>query len=264
MDFTPTILIIDDEKDFVSIIKRRLEKKGYRVLTAHNGKLGLEVLKNFKPDLIVLDINMPVMGGIEFYRHICDKRAMPKYPVLILTARSELEKFFDEINAEAFMAKPFEIDRLYEKIQEILKKRNKLSDSDRGIKLKANKKVLIVDDDAKMRGEIVLRFLNADYLVQTANTGIAALEKIAEVVPDLLVVKLRLPDIPGDIVVAKVRRITQVAKVPVVLYDPKLSDLDYSLEQKISSAIKIDKIILSSDPEEILQAADLILRAKEG
>ena len=80
------ILAIDDEPDLLEMEKFQFEAKGYKVETANDGLEGLEKLKTIKPDLIILDLNMPRMGGVEFYQKICDEKNMPRYPVLILTA----------------------------------------------------------------------------------------------------------------------------------------------------------------------------------
>src|SRR4029077_16070984 len=84
---------------------------------------GLAKLEIFKPDLIILDMNMPRMGGLEFYQKISDQLNQPKYPVLVLTARANMETLFKELNIDGFMAKPFEVDNLLEEINIIIKKR---------------------------------------------------------------------------------------------------------------------------------------------
>ena len=71
-----------------------LERK-YNIVTASDGAEGLEVAAEVKPHLIILDINMPKMSGIEFYRRICDEHNMPKFSIIVLTARGELKDLFE-------------------------------------------------------------------------------------------------------------------------------------------------------------------------
>ena len=119
-----TILLIDDEVDLVDAVAFQLKaKKGYDVETAYNGVEGLEKLNEIVPDLIILDINMPKMGGVEFYRRISDAQGKTRYPVLILTARANLEELFKDLNVDGFMTKPFELDTLYKEIDIIMEKR---------------------------------------------------------------------------------------------------------------------------------------------
>ncbi|MBI3313530.1 MAG: response regulator transcription factor [Candidatus Omnitrophica bacterium] len=117
------ILVVDDESDLVAMIKMILHAKGYEIATASNGEDGLEKLKKFSPNLIILDMNMPKMGGIAFYHRICSiagKDAQPKYPVLVMTARANLEELFNGLKVEGFIAKPFEIEAFLKTVDAIM------------------------------------------------------------------------------------------------------------------------------------------------
>ena len=102
-----TILLIDDEIDLQQLVKIALKSKGYTIETANNGLEGLAKLETLKPDLIILDMNMHKMGGLEFYQTICYGTDKPRYPVLVLTARANMEQLFKQLNIDGFMAKPF-------------------------------------------------------------------------------------------------------------------------------------------------------------
>ena len=116
------ILIIEDEKEIAQLYAKRLKDKGYELALAHDGLEGLNKLKEFTPDLILLDLNMPNMGGLEFYQHICDPQGKPKYPVLVLTGRADLELLFLEFHVDGFIIKPFEGSRLLNEVEIILNK----------------------------------------------------------------------------------------------------------------------------------------------
>lgn len=116
-----TILLIDDEKDLVEMVQFQLKAKGFEVVAAYNGLEGLERLKTVTPDLIILDMNMPKMGGVEFFKNICDQHANPRYPVFVLTARANMEHLFADFHVHGFIAKPFAIDRLISEIERVLK-----------------------------------------------------------------------------------------------------------------------------------------------
>ena len=93
------ILLIDDEINLQQLMKITLNSRNYHVETANNGLEGLEILKSMKPDLIILDMNMPKMGGLEFYQKICYGKDRPKYPVLVLTARATMEHSCGRLDA---------------------------------------------------------------------------------------------------------------------------------------------------------------------
>ena len=118
------ILLIDDDVDLQQLTKMALKSKGYVVETANNGLEGLSKLETLKPDLIVLDMNMPKLGGLGFYQKICNGQDRPPYPVLVLTARTNLEQLLTQMNIDGFMGKPFEIDELLSKVDAIIGKLN--------------------------------------------------------------------------------------------------------------------------------------------
>ena len=119
------ILLIDDDVDLQQLTKITLKSRGYTVETANHGLEGLEKLKTMTPDLIILDMNMPKLGGLGFYQKICDGQGRPRYPVLILTARTNLEQLLSQMNIDGFMAKPFEIDELIHQVDAIIGKKSK-------------------------------------------------------------------------------------------------------------------------------------------
>lgn len=114
------ILLVDDEVDLADLIKFQLISKGYNVVATHNGREALKALEKISPDLIILDINMPEMGGVEFYNRISSGQKRSKYPVLVVTARANLEETFRGVEIEGFMTKPFDIGELVKKVAKII------------------------------------------------------------------------------------------------------------------------------------------------
>ena len=107
-----TILVIDDEDFNCIILKRVLEKKGYVVLNASNGSAGLEIMRTSKVDLAIVDLEMPIMDGMEFTKWV--KEINPNFPVIIVTAHAA--NFSPQgilaANVEAFIQKPIVPDEL--------------------------------------------------------------------------------------------------------------------------------------------------------
>ena len=115
-----TVLLIDDDQNLVGLVEKVLKEEGFTVMSAYNGIKGLALLKNIHPDLIILDINMPEMNGLDFYKNIIDYQGRAKFPVLILTLRALLEKTFRDIDAAGFLAKPFKIQDLVAEVKRIV------------------------------------------------------------------------------------------------------------------------------------------------
>ena len=83
------ILIIEDDKDIVELVRYNLEREGFHVTTAGDGVTGLAQIKKFPPDLLVLDLMLPRLPGLEVFKEIRRDQQLNKLPVLMLTARGE-------------------------------------------------------------------------------------------------------------------------------------------------------------------------------
>jgi DNA-binding response OmpR family regulator len=91
MNPTKTILIVDDEESLVNVLARKFEEEGVNVLTAQNGKVGLEKALAEHPDLILLDIMMPEMDGFDVMRHLQEDEWGKTVPIILLTNSSSIE-----------------------------------------------------------------------------------------------------------------------------------------------------------------------------
>ncbi len=121
---TATILVVDDEPDLVSTIKARLEWNKYKVVTATNGGVALEMLEKSVPDLILLDGNMPVMSGFKMLEMMRQDNRFKDIPVIMLTAACESHNIAiaGSLGVTEYVTKPFEYPQLLEKITQALDK----------------------------------------------------------------------------------------------------------------------------------------------
>jgi DNA-binding NtrC family response regulator len=120
-----TILIVDDEKDFCTILSDSLSQDKYRVVTAFNGKTGLELAKKERPDLMLLDIKMPGMDGIEVLRKI--KKMKREIAVIMFTGYGTLETAREamKLGAYDYVTKPVDLFLLKSLVEEVLGKGSK-------------------------------------------------------------------------------------------------------------------------------------------
>lgn len=117
------VLVVDDERDVVELVKFLLERDGHKVTEAFNGREALEKAFAELPDLIILDIMMPEMDGYTVNARLTENESTRKIPVIILTAKGQMRDVFEMASNVAFyMEKPFDPKYLREKIQEVLNK----------------------------------------------------------------------------------------------------------------------------------------------
>jgi len=115
------ILVVDDEENLRELYKQELLDEGYSVILAANGKEAITIIEQESPDLVVLDIRMPEMNGIETLGKMVGK--FKKIPIIINTAYSSYKEDFRSWAAEAYVVKSSDLSELKEKIKEIFNKR---------------------------------------------------------------------------------------------------------------------------------------------
>ena len=119
------ILVVDDDINQIRLIRERFSKKGHQVLEAINGEEGLEVALADKPDLILLDVMMPVMNGWELCKYLRNRREFDDVGIIMLTAigpnLNEMTSPLD--GADDYVDKPFLFSELEEKMEKVLQER---------------------------------------------------------------------------------------------------------------------------------------------
>jgi two-component system response regulator (stage 0 sporulation protein F) len=115
-----TILVVEDDTNQRALYEEELTDEGYLVLTAGDGKEALVKVRENKPDLIVLDINMPVMDGLDTLSHLLEHDG--QIPVIINTAYASYQESFTSWSADAYIVKSSDLSELKSTIQRLLAK----------------------------------------------------------------------------------------------------------------------------------------------
>jgi two-component system, OmpR family, alkaline phosphatase synthesis response regulator PhoP len=118
------ILIVDDEKDIVELISYNLEQEGFAVIRAYDGQMAWERVKTAKPDLVVLDLMIPGIHGLEVCKLIRRNAATETLPIIMLTAKSDqVDKILGlELGADDYVTKPFNVRELIARIRAVLRR----------------------------------------------------------------------------------------------------------------------------------------------
>jgi len=121
---TPHILVIEDEPAVQTLLRKQLSANGYQVTVAQDGLDGLMKLETIKPDLVISDVMMPNLDGIEFVKAIKAHEGTQRIPVIFLTAKSDPRSMIEGINVGArfYVTKPFQIEDLLSKVRRALAK----------------------------------------------------------------------------------------------------------------------------------------------
>jgi phosphate regulon transcriptional regulator PhoB len=126
------ILVADDEKDIVELIAYNLEQEGFAVCKAFDGRKAWEMVNADKPDLVILDLMMPAMPGMEVCRMIRRQADTADIPIIMLTAKSDpVDKILGlEIGADDYITKPFHVRELIARIRAVLRRTERRPDDD--------------------------------------------------------------------------------------------------------------------------------------
>lgn len=122
------ILIVDDEPAIIDLIKINLELEGFETISAVNGKMGVDLAKSEKPDLVILDIMMPIMDGFESAKYIRELNI----PLIMLTAKNTMADKLEglETGADDYITKPFDARELVARIKTVLRRTNNIDKQD--------------------------------------------------------------------------------------------------------------------------------------
>ena len=220
------ILLVDDDPHLRTVLGDRLEHAGYQVTLAASGEQALEKLKDDDPDLIILDISMPGMGGIGFLKEISDERSKTRYPVLVLTARGAMESFFDTLDVDGFLAKPCPDDDLMRKIHDAFvrhppARRPQPAAADS----RPVTRVLIGENDPECIRKLRSVFTPPRYEADVVNSGPQIIERAVAQKPDVIVVRESMLRMTGRMVASVLDGMPATNGIPVILYDDQVSDL---------------------------------------
>jgi GAF domain-containing protein/CheY-like chemotaxis protein/anti-sigma regulatory factor (Ser/Thr protein kinase) len=202
-----TVLVIDDDADARSLMRRFLAREGFDTLTTADGSEGLRLARQFKPSLIILDVLMPRMDGWAVLRELQSDPALAAIPVVMLSILDEQEKGF-ALGAADYLIKPFDRTRL----QSILERH-------RGAAIGI--RVLVVEDDAAT-GSVLCDLLRTEGCnVNLAQDGEAALAHLEAERPDLILLDLMMPRMDGFQFIEALRTRPDGADIPIVVLTAK-------------------------------------------
>jgi CheY-like chemotaxis protein len=199
------VLVIDDDPSACELMVRSLSKEGFRVLTAGGGAEGLRLAREARPHVITLDVLMPGMDGWAVLKELKSDAKLSAIPVIMITMADDRSMGY-ALGASDYLTKPIDRERLAASVQ-----RYRIG----------SRSVLVVDDDTDTR-EMMARTLAGDgWTVRQAENGRLALESVREVVPDLILLDLMMPEMDGFEFIAHLRETESWRRIPVLVLTAK-------------------------------------------
>lgn len=199
--------MVDDDPNIHKVMQETLDKAGIAVLHAFHGEECLSLARTYQPDLIMLDVIMPMMDGWTTLSALKADPSLANIPVIMSTMLLEKDLGF-ALGAVDYLNKPLDTQLLLKKIEQILPK-------------DALKSVLIVDDETDARN-IIRRFIKKwGWNVLEAKNGREALEVLAKEHPSIILLDLMMPEMDGFDVIRELQKNEQWAKIPVIILTAK-------------------------------------------
>ena len=204
------VLIVDDAPVTLTMAKSQAEKAGYIVYVAGNGKEGLKVVKSQQIDLVITDVVMPVMDGVDFFNALKKDPSTMHIPVIVITDSMVIKESFRALGVNDFLAKPFDGDTLVERIQRI--KKLELGPHRHG-------KVVIIGAGCNDGVLEMRRLLEKNGCsVVLSNNGVDSIAKVLRVVPHLVLIDVMLTDVSAKEVIQSLRSFVKLKETKILIY----------------------------------------------
>ncbi|HXH10675.1 MAG TPA: ATP-binding protein [Alphaproteobacteria bacterium] len=215
----PTILVVEDEEVDLFLYRKFLQGSGFQLISARTVRQAREVMREFRPQVIILDIWLPGEDSWAWLAELKGDEATRDIPVVVVTTSEDQRKGL-ALGADAYRIKPIERIWLLETLERLTRQ-------------SAPEKVLIIDDDAAARYVLGHLLAGMPYRVCEAACGREGLVKVGEEHPQMVFLDLTLPDISGFEVLAQIRADPTTRDLPIVVYTAR--PLDAVEQQRLAA-----------------------------
>lgn len=205
----PKILVVEDSRSIRTLLAMRLKNFGAEVTLANDGKMGLEQALSKTFDLVLSDVDMPVMNGLELCRDLKSHPQTRGIPLILLSSMesdTDIERGF-QAGASAYIVKSSPDELLLKTIEDVLNKQT----------FQQNRLVLVVDDSLTILRLVESGLAKAGFQVETANSGPKALGILKNKIPDLIICDIDMPGMNGIEFRNIIRKSPEYASIPYIV-----------------------------------------------
>lgn len=216
---TTSILVVDDDELNLQVVARRLFQDGYYVATANSGPAAIEVMGRQRFDLVLLDLDMPGMDGLETLKRIRGLSTRRDTPVIMLSAdnRSAAIRSCLVHGAADYLVKPLVMPLIRARIERHLARSKTATAHGDPADSPSGLHVLIVDDDELSCRLLATQLQSRGYAASTVTSGRAALQRLGEGGLDVVLLDIGMPDVAGDAILRAIRENDRTRSLPVIM-----------------------------------------------
>jgi DNA-binding NtrC family response regulator len=223
------LLLVDDEVEFLAAMTPGLIRRGFQVRVAENGRAALDLLRTETVDVVVLDVKMPGIDGVETFHEI--KRVAPGLPVILLTGHGSIPQAFETSRAGVanYLAKPCDVERLADAARQAVADRK--PETAPSPPITEDIHLLLVDDDRDFTEALVPALERRGVRVTAPHSGAQALEEVGVRRFDVAIVDVRMPDMDGLTLLRWLREVDPRLEVIVLTGHPSVDDVRRGLQE---------------------------------
>ena len=243
------ILTVDDSKTIRLIVARAFKSFDCEVLEAANGVEGLAVASREKPDVIVLDVTMPVMDGTEMLSRLKSNSDLRSIPVIMLTAEAGRENVLRiaKMGVRDYLVKPFKEDQIVERVGRVVELKNRVGTVKQRKRFDDPIHIVLVDDKSAIVDQIKAGLSDTPWLVEAQSNAQQAIEVINNKLPDVILISTSLPEGAGFWLFQKLQGSIKTQRVPAFALSVKTALDDQARAQQIGFSGIITKPIDFND-----------------
>ncbi len=227
------ILLAEDDRGTALLVKRHLEKEGYQVMVAQNGRVALDIIYSRPVDLLITDVVMPEMDGVDLYLAVKKNPATESLPIIIVTDKQMFQDAFSALGADHFVAKPSDTSTLLAKIHEI---------GSQNIETKHYRKILISGDNQQTVEQMQVLLQTRGGLVTVVENPLEIASKALLMVPHIILLDLMIRgDISAREIIHSLRsyeRLKQVVILTFIHVPPEYLDDRQGLREQLGGRIE--------------------------
>ena len=241
----PKILTVDDSKTIRLIVARAFKKFACDIYEAADGVEGLTVAQREQPDIIILDLTMPVMDGVEMLTKLKSDPTLRSIPVVMLTAESGRENVLRiaKLGVRDYLIKPFKEELIVERVGRIIDLKAKNELITRSKRFDDPLQILVVDDKPAIIEQVQAALTGTPWTVQGVSQPGQAVDACAQTLPDILLVSLSLPDNAAFILFQMFRANVRTKGIPILALSVKTAVDEQARAQQLGFCGVITKPI---------------------